>query len=90
MFTYTRLVAVVAVVSLGAALAARSLAPAGTPGVPYPKMPAIAPIGVRVDRYLEVPDAAKGPAVDAAKGYRTEKLGEGLYLIADGPISRCS
>ncbi len=84
MFTFTRLVAAVAVVSLGAALAARSLAPAGTPGVPYRKMPAIAPIGVRVDRYLEVPDAAKGPAVDPAKGYRTEKLGEGLYLIADG------
>ena len=68
MFTFTRLVAAVAVVSLGAALAARSLAPAGTPGVPYAKMPALAPIGVRVDRYLDVPDAAEGPGGRSGQG----------------------
>jgi glyoxylase-like metal-dependent hydrolase (beta-lactamase superfamily II) len=47
-------------------------------------MPALAPIGVRVDNYLDVPDSAKGPAIDPAKGYRTQKLGEGLYMITDG------
>jgi glyoxylase-like metal-dependent hydrolase (beta-lactamase superfamily II) len=66
------------------ALAERNGARPGTPGVPYANMPNIAPIGVRVDRYLDVPDVAKGPAVDPAKGYRTQKLGEGLYMITDG------
>jgi len=47
-------------------------------------MPAIAPIGVRVDKYLDVPDFAKGSAVDPARGYRTQKLGDGLYMITDG------
>ena len=46
--------------------------------MPYANMPASAPIGVRVDNYLDVPDSAKGPAIDPAKGYRTQKLGEGL------------
>src|SRR5262245_47655198 len=68
----------------GAALAARTGARPGTPGAPYANMPSIAPIGVRVDKYLDVPDHAKGPAVDPAKGYRTQKLGEGLYMITDG------
>jgi len=67
-----------------AAAATREEARPGTPGVPYANMPAIAPIGVRVDKYLEVPDLAKGAAVDPAKGYRTQKLGEGLYMITDG------
>jgi len=47
-------------------------------------MPAIAPIGVRVDKYLDVPDVAKGPVVEPAKGYRTQRLGDGLYMITDG------
>jgi glyoxylase-like metal-dependent hydrolase (beta-lactamase superfamily II) len=51
--------------------------------VPYANMPTIAAIGVRVDKYLDVPDAAKGPDVDSAKGYRTQKLGDGLYMITD-------
>ncbi len=68
----------------GVALTARSGARPGTPGAPYANMPSIAPIGVRMDKYLDVPDHAKGPAVDPAKGYRTQKLGEGLYLITDG------
>ena len=66
------------------ALAARNGARPGTPGVPYANMPTIAPIGVRVDKYLDVPDVAKGPAIDPAKGYRTQKLGDGLYMITDG------
>ena len=68
----------------GEGLAARRDADPGTPGTPYTNMPRIAPIGVRVDKYLDVPDVAKGPAVDPAKGYRTQKVGEGLYMITDG------
>jgi glyoxylase-like metal-dependent hydrolase (beta-lactamase superfamily II) len=37
-----------------------------------------------VDRYLDVPELAKGPAIDPAKGYRTQTLGDGLYMITDG------
>lgn len=55
----------------------------GAAGVPYPDMPPIAPIGVRIAKYMDVPDSAKGPAVDPAKGYRIQKLGDGLYMITD-------
>src|SRR5262245_13194188 len=55
----------------------------GTAGDPYPNMPSIAPIGVRIGKYLDVPDSAKGPPIDPAKGYRTEKLGDGLYMVTD-------
>jgi glyoxylase-like metal-dependent hydrolase (beta-lactamase superfamily II) len=65
-------------------VAARSGARPGTAGVPYANMPAIAPIGVRVDKYVDVPDFAKGPAVDPAKGYRLQPLGDGLYMVTDG------
>jgi glyoxylase-like metal-dependent hydrolase (beta-lactamase superfamily II) len=68
----------------GGGLAASTPARAGSPGVPYPNMPAIAPIGVRVDKYLDVAASAKGPAIDPAKGYRTQQLGDGLYMITDG------
>jgi glyoxylase-like metal-dependent hydrolase (beta-lactamase superfamily II) len=47
-------------------------------------MPTLAPIGVRVDRYLDIPVAAKGPTIDRAKGYRTEALGDGLDMVTDG------
>lgn len=77
-------IAMAGMFAAGAALAARSGARAGTPGVPYANMPSLAPIGVRMDRYLDVPEAAKGPAIDPAKGYRTQKLGNGLYMITDG------
>ena len=80
----TSLIALTGVFWTGAALAARNGARPGTPGVPYANMPAIAPIGVRVDKYLDVPDFAKGPAIDPAKGYRTQQLGDGLYMITDG------
>jgi glyoxylase-like metal-dependent hydrolase (beta-lactamase superfamily II) len=63
---------------------ARTAAEPGTPGAPYASMPAVAPIGVRVDRYLDIPESAKGPAVDPAKGYRIEKIGDGLYMVTDG------
>jgi glyoxylase-like metal-dependent hydrolase (beta-lactamase superfamily II) len=68
----------------GRGVAARAAAPASAPGVPYANMPSIAPIGVRMDKYADVPEAAKGPAVDPAKGYRTQKLGDGLYMVTDG------
>ena len=55
----------------------------GTAGEPYPNMPPIAPIGVRIGKYLDVPASSKGPAVDPAKGYRVQDLGKGLYLITD-------
>src|SRR5881227_3555278 len=55
----------------------------GTPGSPYPDMPAIAPLGVRIGKHLEVPESAKGPAVDPAKGYRLQDLGQGLYMVTD-------
>jgi glyoxylase-like metal-dependent hydrolase (beta-lactamase superfamily II) len=77
-------VTIAAIAWTGAVIRARSMAAPGAAGAPYANMPSIAPIGVRMDRYLDVPAFAKGPAVDAAKGYRTQKLGEGLYLIADG------
>lgn len=56
---------------------------AGGPGVAYPNMPAIAPIGVRIGKYLDVPESAKGPALDPAKGYRIQDLGSGLYMVTD-------
>ena len=67
-----------------ATLTARAGAQPGTPGEPYANMPPLAPIGVRVDRYLDLPEPAKGPAIDPARGYRTQRLGEGLYMITDG------
>ena len=58
----------------------------GAEGEPYTHMPAIAPIGVRIGKYLDVPASAKGPAVDPAKGYRLQDLGKGLYMITDNAI----
>jgi glyoxylase-like metal-dependent hydrolase (beta-lactamase superfamily II) len=55
----------------------------GEAGKPYPEMNHLAPIGVRTGRYLPVPDSAKGPPVDPAKGYRLEELGTNLYMITD-------
>jgi glyoxylase-like metal-dependent hydrolase (beta-lactamase superfamily II) len=50
---------------------------------PYPNMPAIAPIGARIGRYLDVPATAVGPAIPAGQAYRVEDLGLGLYMITD-------
>lgn len=55
----------------------------GAAGAPYPGMPAIAPIGTRIAKYMDVPESAKGPAMDSAKGYRLQELGKGLYMITD-------
>src|SRR4051812_22988173 len=56
---------------------------ATTADAPYPNMPAIAPIGVRIPHYLAVPNEAKAPSVDPAKGYRLQELGKGLYMITN-------
>jgi glyoxylase-like metal-dependent hydrolase (beta-lactamase superfamily II) len=53
---------------------------------PYPNMPSIPPIGVRIGHHLPVPEDAKGPPVDPAKGYRLQQLGEGLYMITDNAV----
>ena len=78
------IIVIVAVFPVGSSLAARDGARPGAPGVPYANMPALAPIGVSIGKYFDVPESAKGPAIDAAKGYRTEKLGDGLYMISEG------
>ena len=50
---------------------------------PYDKMPELAPPIVRTNKYLPVSAAARGPAVDPAKGYRVESLGAGAFLVTD-------
>ena len=58
----------------------------GEAGEPYPNMPSIAPIGVRIAKYMDVPASAQGPAIDPTKGYRVQDLGKGLYMITDNAI----
>ena len=58
-------------------------APGEAAKVPYEGMPKIAPIGVRIGKYFDVPDASKGPPVDPKKGYRLQDLGDGLYMVTD-------
>jgi glyoxylase-like metal-dependent hydrolase (beta-lactamase superfamily II) len=59
-------------------LAAQTAAP-----VPYENMPEIAPPGVRIGRYIDAPESAKGPSVDPAKGYRLQRLGRNLYMVTE-------
>src|SRR6195256_491016 len=58
----------------------------GAAGEAYPNMPSIAPIGVRIGKYLDVPSSSQGPPIDPAKGYRVQDLGSGLYMITDNAI----
>ena len=69
-------------VTLSICLFARA-AGAQTASIPYDHMPEIAPLGVRVDKHIDVPEFAKGPAIDPAKGYRTQRLGRNLYMVTD-------
>jgi len=78
-----RLVAAAGMLAIMPGAAALAEAPPGAAGIPYDTMPSIAAIGERPDFYLPVPDSAKGPPIDPAKGYRTEKLGRGLYMVTD-------
>jgi glyoxylase-like metal-dependent hydrolase (beta-lactamase superfamily II) len=54
-----------------------------TNGHPYANMPAIAPIGEHIEKYLPISESAKGAAINPAKGYRVQELGKGLYMITD-------
>jgi glyoxylase-like metal-dependent hydrolase (beta-lactamase superfamily II) len=49
----------------------------------YENMPAIPPIGIRIGKYMDVPDSAKGPAIDPVKGYRIQALGRDLYVVTE-------
>lgn len=60
-----------------------SLGASASPGDAYSNMPAIAPIGPKTGKYMDIPESAKGPAIDSAKGYRTQQLGRGLYLVTE-------
>jgi glyoxylase-like metal-dependent hydrolase (beta-lactamase superfamily II) len=80
---------VVSICALTMATRGQSSDPISAPGAagePYPNMPSIPPIGVRIAKYLDVPASAQGPAIDPAKGYRVQDLGKGLYMITDNAI----
>ena len=77
-------IGVASLLRAGTASAARPDERVATLNAPYANMPAIAPIGVRTDKYFDVPDLAKGPAVEPGRGFRTQDLGSGLYMITDG------
>src|SRR6185369_14782643 len=90
--TCPRVLIGIAVLGAAAIVAAGCAGPSATPteriaqesrGEPYPNMPTIAPIGVRIPKYMDVPESANGPAIDPAKGYRTQDLGHGLYMVTD-------
>ncbi|HEX2628761.1 MAG TPA: hypothetical protein VHM26_07115, partial [Chitinophagaceae bacterium] len=55
----------------------------GAAGRPSPNMPLIAPIGERIEKYIDVNQSAQGPSIDPNKGYRLQQLGKGLYMITD-------
>jgi glyoxylase-like metal-dependent hydrolase (beta-lactamase superfamily II) len=55
----------------------------GEAGEPYQHMPSIAPIGVSIGKYMEIPSSAKGLEVNPVKRYRLQDLGSGLYMITD-------
>ena|GEM_PF-287124 len=50
----------------------------------YPNAPEIAPIGARIRKYAEIPESARGPAIDPRKGYRIEALARDLYMVTEG------
>ena len=72
------LISAISIGSFPTQLAAQTTAP-----VPYENMPEIAPPGVRIGKHIDVPVSAKGPAVDAAKGYRLQRLGRNLYMVTE-------
>lgn len=55
-----------------------------TANASYANAPTIAPIGVRIAKYADVPEYARGPAIDPAKGYRTQAVGSSLYMVTEG------
>jgi glyoxylase-like metal-dependent hydrolase (beta-lactamase superfamily II) len=85
--TFLGLGLLAAVIAASGASAQSDNAAPGEAGAPYANMNHIAPIGVRTGKYLDIPEASKGPPVDPAKGYRVEELGTGLYMVTDNAIS---
>src|SRR4026209_2289231 len=75
--------AAVLCMSIASALAGSNEDAPEPAGDPYSNMPTIAPLGVRIGRHLGIPESAKGPAIDPAKGCRLQDLGQGLYMITD-------
>jgi glyoxylase-like metal-dependent hydrolase (beta-lactamase superfamily II) len=67
----------------GIALGQTASSEPGAAGSPYPNMPQIASPGIQIGKYLSVPASSLGPAIEPAKGYRTQDLGSGLYLVTD-------
>ena len=82
-----RFLVIIGAVSLTAATSigpfATRLAAQTAAAVPYENMPEIAPPGVRIGKYIDVPESAKGPSVDPAKGYRLQRLGSNLYMVTE-------
>jgi hypothetical protein len=56
---------------------------AGVPGKPYPNMPTIAPVAVRIEKHIDINESFKGPSIDTAKGYRLQEFCKDLYMITD-------
>lgn len=85
--SFFRAAALCAAACLLASSTATAATQSKTPGAlgtaSYPNMPTIAPIGVRIGKYMSVPESAKGPSIDPAKGYRTQQVGKGLYVVTD-------
>jgi glyoxylase-like metal-dependent hydrolase (beta-lactamase superfamily II) len=79
----SKLFLAIAAIGIAAASSAFSAYGQDASDAPYAHMPHIAPIGVRIAHYADVPDEAKGPPIDPAKGYRLQELGKGLYMITD-------
>src|SRR5215813_13128830 len=76
----------IALLLLLATLSAQATEPCRSPGcagTPYTDMPEIAPIGVHIDKYLDIPANARGPDIDPQKGYRVQDLGKGLYMVTE-------
>jgi len=82
-FLLTAAIGVLGALHGSSAQAGAACSTQGCAGTPYTNMPDIAPIGPRTGKYMDIPDSAKGPAIDAAKGYRVQQLGRGLYMVTD-------
>src|SRR5262249_15589178 len=82
-----RIVAAIAAANLAVIfsinLMATSAAAQTAASVPYENMPKIAPPGVRTGKHIDIPESAKGPPVEPAKGYRFERFVLNLYMLTE-------
>jgi glyoxylase-like metal-dependent hydrolase (beta-lactamase superfamily II) len=67
----------------GGGASAATTDPGSVAGADSSRTARIALIGEHVDRYLDVPESARGPALAPGKAYRLQELGRGLYMISD-------